>query len=75
MGGLFGGGASPPPIPKTPPMATPPTLANPNAQNAGSTAARRAALAAGAGFADTITTGPQGLKPTGDVAAKALLGQ
>lgn len=76
MGALFGGGSKPPPIPATPPAANPATLANPNAQNAAASARSRAALAAGAGFADTITTGTaQGLKPTTDVAQKALLGQ
>lgn len=64
-----------PAIPATPPAANPPTLANAGVQTAGATARQGAATAAGMGFADTIQTSPQGLKPTGDVATKSLLGQ
>lgn len=64
-----------PPIPPTPPAANPPTIANAGVQQAGATARQGAASAAGMGFAGTIDTTPQGLKPTGDVAQKSLLGQ
>ena len=73
--GLFGGGSKPPAIPPTPPAANPPTEANANAQNAGATQRTNAAAAAGLGFSNTITTSPEGLVPTGNVAQKSLLGQ
>lgn len=68
------GGASPPPVPPVPPAANPPTMANANAQNAGNTQRQNAAAAAGMGFADTVKTSAEGLKPAPNVAYKSLLG-
>jgi len=67
--GLFGGPKLPPPPPPPPPPPAPPTIANPAMQQ-GIQSAEEAALS-GAGFANTMLTGPQGA-PGARVARPAL---
>ena len=78
MGGLFGGNSSqPPPPPAPPPAAAPPTYASSTVQAGAQGAKQRMEAAAGAGFANTIFTSPQGVQnnPSGPgFTAKQTLG-
>jgi hypothetical protein len=75
MGGLFGdNSAQVPPPPPPPPAAAPPTYANANVQAGASGAKQRMQAAAGAGFANTLFTGPQGVAGGASDTAKQTLG-
>jgi hypothetical protein len=64
----------PPKLPKLPPTAIPPTLASAQAAAVGASARARAALAAGAGFSNTVATGPGGAATPTTLAQPTLIG-
>ena len=69
---IFGGAPAAPAAPAAPPP--PPTMASANVQDAGAAARAAAAAAAGGmGFANTITSSPQGAAQPA-TAMKSLLG-
>ena len=70
MGTLF----QKPKFPTPPPGALPPTLASPRMAAAGQAARQRAALAAGAGFSNTVATGPAGAAAPTTLAQPSLIG-
>lgn len=64
---------TPPPPPPVPPPANPPTYGNAGVQAAGAGARARMKAAEGAGFGDSLFTGPQGTA-AGATTKQQLLG-
>jgi hypothetical protein len=76
MGFLSGPQISAPPAPPPlPPAAMPATMANAQVSQAAANQRAAAAAASGAGYGDTLKTGPQGVMGKPTTAAKSLTGQ
>jgi hypothetical protein len=73
MGFLSPSMQTPPAPPPPPPAATPPIYAGSDVQSSAAGAKRRMQAAAGAGFENTLFTGPQGAA-SGPTAKQQLLG-
>jgi hypothetical protein len=76
MGAIFGGPKIPAPPPPPPPPPNPPTAASGTVSAAGAAQRAQASAAAGAGFDNTLLTGPGGVgEPETTAGGKALTGQ